>query len=173
MNTDSALEEDQDHCLLSHNPARFEVGAMRIWLLLLVGITVGVVGTLTLGPNMSDHDSGKSVEKKTATILSVKEPPFLSGDAKKGKRLFELNCIDCHGKSGRGSTKGPPLVMYDEDHHDDEAFARAVRNGVLQHHWQFGNMPAIPGITNAETRNIISYVREIQAFEPYNDGSPH
>lgn len=144
---------------------------MRLWLLVLVGIAVGVVGTLTLALNTSDHNSGKSVEKKTATILNVREPAFLSDDAKKGKRLFELNCIDCHGKSGRGSTKGPPLVMYNEDHHDDETFVRAVRNGVLQHHWQFGNMPAIPGITDAETRSIISYVREIQAFEPYHDGS--
>ena len=38
----------------------------------------------------------------------------------------------------------------------------AAKNGVRQHHWPFGNMPPVEGITDSEISNIIAYVRTVQ-----------
>ena len=60
------------------------------------------------------------------------------------------------------SVKVPPLIMYGEAHHPDGRFYDAVKKGVKQHHWTFGDMPPIPGISKDEIEFIIRYVREIQ-----------
>jgi hypothetical protein len=46
--------------------------------------------------------------------------------------------------------------------HGDGAFLVAATNGVRQHHWSFGNMPPVEGITQAEVKSIVTYVREVQ-----------
>ena len=58
----------------------------------------------------------------------------------------------------------PPLIhkIYEPSHHADEAFQRAAANGVLAHHWSFGDMPAQPQVTRADMASIIAYVREVQ-----------
>jgi hypothetical protein len=59
---------------------------------------------------------------------------------------------------------GPPLVhkIYEPSHHADFAFQKAVQSGVRSHHWGFGNMPPVEGITAAEIAMIITYVRTLQ-----------
>ena len=59
----------------------------------------------------------------------------------------------------------PPLVhkIYEPSHHGDEAFYRAVSNGVRSHHWDFGNMPPIEGLTRADVGTIVAYVRALQS----------
>lgn len=91
---------------------------------------------------------------------TVAEPPA----AREGATLFAENCAVCHGPDALGSDKGPPLVheTYEPSHHDDESFFRAVRQGVSAHHWSFGDMPAVPGVTEGETEKIIAYVRDLQ-----------
>ena len=81
-----------------------------------------------------------------------------------GAALFERNCARCHGRSAAGGPGGPPLVhrIYEPGHHADAAFHLAVRQGVRAHHWRFGNMPPIPGVTEAEVNQIIAYVRALQ-----------
>ena len=58
----------------------------------------------------------------------------------------------------------PPLIhkIYEPSHHGDESFQRAVAVGVRAHHWKFGNMPAIEGLTRGDVKAIIAYVRELQ-----------
>ena len=90
--------------------------------------------------------------------------PVLSAIAQKGEAAYAKNCAACHGKNAGGSDQGPPLVYdtYNPGHHADGAFYQAVRSGVRQHHWKFGNMPAQPNVSKAETRLIVTYVRELQ-----------
>ena len=52
--------------------------------------------------------------------------------------------------------------IYEPNHHGDESFQLAVAMGVRAHHWKFGNMPAIEGLTRADVKPIIAYVRELQ-----------
>ncbi len=90
--------------------------------------------------------------------------PQLSAAAEAGKRAFDGNCARCHGADAAGTGNGPPLVhdYYHPGHHADGAFHLAVSRGVRQHHWNFGNMPAQPHVTEQQTRTIIRYVRELQ-----------
>lgn len=88
----------------------------------------------------------------------------VAADAARGAELWTNNCAVCHGPDGLGTTVGPPLVheIYEPGHHSDEAFQVAVAQGVQPHHWQFGPMPAIPGLDRADVADITAYVRDLQ-----------
>ncbi|MDD9908674.1 MAG: cytochrome c [Ahrensia sp.] len=97
-------------------------------------------------------------------LADVATPP-LTTDLKQGERAFETNCASCHGVNAAGKNDlAPPLVhnVYKPSHHSDMAFVLAVKQGVRQHHWQFGNMPPQPGVTDEQVRSIIAYVRALQ-----------
>ena len=49
-----------------------------------------------------------------------------------------------------------------EGAYPDAAFLLAVRNGVRPHHWRFGPMPPIDGITDDDVDDIVAYVRGLQ-----------
>ncbi len=85
-------------------------------------------------------------------------------DKNAGEKLFTTNCTRCHGEKATGSRQGPPLVdsVYRPAHHADIAFHWAVRDGVRQHHWKYGDMPSIPQVSPEEAGHIIAYVRDLQ-----------
>jgi mono/diheme cytochrome c family protein len=87
-----------------------------------------------------------------------------AADTERGAELWTTNCAVCHGPAGEGTTIGPPLVheIYEPGHHSDESFQVAVAEGVPQHHWEFGPMPALPGLDRADVADITAYVRELQ-----------
>jgi mono/diheme cytochrome c family protein len=87
------------------------------------------------------------------------------GDTSAGKVTFERSCAMCHGMGAVGTDKGPPFVdkVYEPSHHGDGAFLFAVRQGVSEHHWNFGDMPAIPDVSDEEVTDIVAYVRGLQA----------
>lgn len=99
-----------------------------------------------------------------ATVVEVKVPERLSRIARAGKQVFDKNCASCHGMNAAGSDKGPPLVhdIYNPGHHADQAFYRAAKTGVPQHHWRFGNMPPQPQMDRLSMQAVIQYVRELQ-----------
>lgn len=100
-----------------------------------------------------------------APIVEVSLPAELSENAQMGERAFDAVCAECHGDNAAGRNgMGPPLVheIYEPGHHSDMAFVLAASNGVRAHHWRFGNMPPVEGITQAEIRYIAAYVRELQ-----------
>jgi cytochrome c len=85
-------------------------------------------------------------------------------DPERGEQLFAMNCAVCHGPAATGSMQGPPLVheIYEPGHHPDELFARAVLEGVAPHHWDFGAMPRIGGLSEGDVEDITAYVRDLQ-----------
>lgn len=100
----------------------------------------------------------------TAPTVENLRIPELTRTAESGKRAFDANCAGCHGVDGAGSDKGPPLIhpIYNPGHHSDLAFYRAAKDGVPRHHWNFGDMPAQPQVTQKQTEAIIAYIREVQ-----------
>lgn len=100
-------------------------------------------------------------EKRRAPYLP---PENFVGKAKKGKQLFELNCVKCHGSDMKGTEQGPPLMhpYYRPDHHGDITIYLAVYQGVVQHHWQFGNMPAMKHLSAEEAGHLLVYIRAEQ-----------
>lgn len=98
-------------------------------------------------------------------IATVKVPASFSEQEQIGLRAYDAVCAACHGVNAHGK-KGiaPPLVhkIYEPNHHGDMAFVIAAQNGVRAHHWKFGNMPAVKGVTQADVLNIVAYVRALQ-----------
>lgn len=92
------------------------------------------------------------------------DPGPLPAELAEGERLYDDNCARCHGALAAGSEAGPPLVhaFYEPNHHADIAFQRAVKFGVAAHHWRFGNMPPVPGLSLAEVKQATAYVRWLQ-----------
>ena len=81
-----------------------------------------------------------------------------------GKLLFGKHCAACHGFNLKGTEKGPPFIhrVYHPGHHADGAFFLAAKNGARQHHWKFGNMKPVPGVTDEIIASIVKYVRYVQ-----------
>jgi mono/diheme cytochrome c family protein len=91
-------------------------------------------------------------------------PAALSAEGTEGQAVFEANCMACHGPNAAGTKLGPPLIhdIYNPGHHSDKAFYLAAALGVRAHHWNYGDMPAQPQVSEAEVGLIIRYIRELQ-----------
>lgn len=111
-------------------------------------IGAAVVATVLLAGACGDRDAGGGDGEAVA----------------RGEALFASNCVACHGEQGTGTTAGPPLVheIYEPGHHPDASFQRAVAEGVAPHHWDFGPMPAVPGLDEDQVADITAYVRALQ-----------
>ena len=96
----------------------------------------------------------------------------LSETARAGEKLFNSKCATCHGVGGVGTEQGPPLVhkIYAPGHHPDFSFRNAAFEGVRAHHWDFGDMPPVPGVTADDVDKIICYVRETQRASGIYEG---
>ncbi len=105
-----------------------------------------------------------SGERKAQTANAGITLPELNATAAEGAALFARFCAECHGDKAGGSDKGPPLVhnYYRPDHHPDQAFLVATLYGARQHHWQFGNMQPVEGISEDQVVSIIAFVRAVQ-----------
>jgi hypothetical protein len=53
-------------------------------------------------------------------------------------------------------------IIYEPNHHADAAFILAARNGVRAHHWRFGDMAPVPGVTDEMVLEIVGYIRWLQ-----------
>lgn len=87
-----------------------------------------------------------------------------AGSSGAGAELYQSNCASCHGADLGGTSKGPShlSIVYEPNHHGDEAFRSAIVNGAAQHHWNFGDMAPIPGLDDEAIDDIIAYVRAEQ-----------
>jgi mono/diheme cytochrome c family protein len=102
---------------------------------------------------------------KTEFDIPVQDPTLVA----EGEDLYRAACAACHGSDLRGTAVGPPhlSVIYNPEHHGDGAFALAVVNGVKSHHYGFGDMPAIPTVTEENFARILAYIRETQRTEGF------
>lgn len=97
------------------------------------------------------------------------DPDFVA-NVDKGNILFHNNCSQCHGLEGGGTNQGPPLVhkTYRPGHHADLTFHWAVKDGVRQHHWKFGDMPPQPNVSPEDAGHIVAYIRKLQRNKGIN-----
>lgn len=125
-----------------------------------LAVIFGLASALWLSVNNSADDI---IIKNVPTNVLL--PDTLSQNAQIGKLAFEAKCTSCHGTNAAGRDGvAPPLVhiIYESNHHGDESFQRAVAMGVQAHHWSYGNMPAVEGLTRGDVMMIIKYIRELQ-----------
>lgn len=127
------------------------------WLLAALALFLFAACGGEAAPQYQDASSDTNIPAAVAV-------PALSEKARAGESAFNANCALCHGPNASGTGLGPPLVhkIYEPGHHQDFSFRNAVQNGVVSHHWQFGNMPPAPGVSEQDVEQIICYVRELQ-----------
>lgn len=92
--------------------------------------------------------------------------------AGRGAAIYERACASCHGGDLRGTEQGPSHLsqVYAPDHHPDAAFRAAITQGSRAHHWNFGDMPPVGGLSDDEIDLVIGFIRaqqEIEGLEPY------
>jgi len=99
-----------------------------------------------------------------AVLADSHELPPVPFEFGLGHSNFNQHCAACHGKALEGSDNGPPLMhgYYNPSHHSDTAFYRAMIRGVPQHHWNFGDMPPVPGIKTNEAEAVVRFIRWAQ-----------
>lgn len=106
-----------------------------------------------------------------ACAESTSPPVAASGPQfERGAEVYAETCASCHGTDLQGTNKGPShlSIVYEPNHHNDDSFRSAIANGSPQHHWPFGDMPAIEGLSADDVDAVIVYVRaeqERQGFE--------
>jgi mono/diheme cytochrome c family protein len=102
--------------------------------------------------------------QSSGPLVAVTVPELTALEAE-GEQLFSKSCAVCHGQNavGRGDI-APSLVQqtYRPIQHADAAFVFAVRDGVRAHHWKFGNMPKVAGVTEEDIGKITAYIRALQ-----------
>jgi mono/diheme cytochrome c family protein len=93
----------------------------------------------------------------------VKQPEMTPG-LNLGKLSYDAKCAQCHGVNAAGTDKGPTFLhrVYHPGHHGDGAFFLAPKRGVRAHHWPFGDMPPVEGVSDAQLEKILLYVRALQ-----------
>ena len=130
--------------------------SLKLRVLLIVLALGGVAGYLVF-------DGGTADEGRP--IVSVNVPATLSAQALLGQKTYAANCASCHGRNAAGQDGvAPPLVhiIYEPGHHGDESFQRAVAQGVRAHHWPFGDMSPVDGLTREDVADVVAYIRELQ-----------
>lgn len=141
----------------------------------LIAITIAAVlavGFWLTGPSGRDVEPKADSSSRTGmAMVDVKLPETLSAKAEIGKMAYDAKCAVCHGANAVGQDGvAPPLVhkIYEPSHHGDAAFLIAAKNGVRAHHWRFGNMPPVEGVTDGDVKMIVTYVRELQRANGIN-----
>ncbi len=144
---------------------------LKTIIVLSVVAIIGIAGVfVTTFSDQADITTFET-EQKSLAMVTVSVPSELTPQALIGKTGFDLKCAVCHGRNAEGQNGiAPPLIhkIYEPSHHGDEAFQRAVKIGVRAHHWRFGNMAPIEGLTRADVGAIIAYVRELQRANGIN-----
>lgn len=125
-------------------------------------IIIGLCCLFFFGCSENGSNAQSSHTSSPAILVSADIP--VPSELTDGETKFNTFCSRCHGVQGKGTDNGPPLVhkIYEPNHHADMAFQRAAAKGVRAHHWKFGNMPKIEGVTPEEVTQIIGYIRWLQ-----------
>ena len=105
-------------------------------------------------------ESGAEAGIDTARLKGLATP----AQHRAGEAAFSARCALCHGEKALGTAQGPPLVhiYYEPSHHGDASFQVAALRGVRQHHWSFGDMPPVEGVTAEQVTRVTEYVRWLQ-----------
>lgn len=149
-------------------------GLLSIGLVLVVGVAVVWwkqpsseidLKTPTVNAQMHGADDAAPARPEDQVVV-----PKLSSAAEMGKLVFDDNCSACHGENAAGTENGPPFIhtLYRPAHHSDFAFQRAAQGGVQAHHWKFGNMAPVDGVTEKQIEWVVQYVRELQRANGVN-----
>jgi len=125
---------------------------------------IGFVALIAIALYVFSNQKSPPPSGSGAPLVAVTLPTLSTAEVQ-GKLKYDQSCASCHGENAAGQDGvAPPLVhrIYEPNHHGDRAFFQAALSGVRAHHWPFGDMPPVAGITQDDVAEIINYVRALQ-----------
>ena len=136
-------------------------------LVIALALAIAVVAVVLLVNTGGDDapETAVDVAGNAETEMVAVTVPLLEGQAAEGRIAYVKSCAGCHGPNAGGlEGLAPPLVhkIYEPSHHGDQAFYLAALQGVRAHHWDFGDMPPVEGVTEAEIVQIVAFIRTLQ-----------
>ncbi len=128
------------------------------------GIVLVIVIVMAGCQKEPSYSSSPPAASTSPPSLSAAPAAGTPAELAKGEALFNSHCAACHGQKAMGTKHGPPFIdrIYEPNHHADATFQLAARNGVRAHHWLYGNMPPVEGVTESDVNEIIGYIRWLQ-----------
>jgi len=144
---------------------------MKSIIIIAAILVAGGVGYAMWPSASQTATSDATISLEGGVLADVLLPESLSQNAQIGQIAFDAKCAACHGANAAGQDGvAPPLVhiIYEPSHHGDEAFQLAASMGVRGHHWPFGDMPPVEGVTRGDVTMIIAYIRELQRANGIN-----
>jgi cytochrome c6 len=122
----------------------------------------------SVDPKKCDGSEIAAFDAVKIFILSIAALLAVSGFAQPSKgrngtgaRIFQEQCIGCHGADGRGQTeagrkfKAADLTSDAVQQQSDSQLSKVVQNGK-------GKMPTFEGrLSNDEIRTVVGYIREL------------
>jgi len=144
---------------------RYKGNRMKRLVFAMALLAAAVGAFVLIQPDTDRSETELTNQLQGDAMVAVVIPATFSEQEQIGKRAFETACADCHGANAQGRQGiAPPLVhkIYEPGHHGDGAFILAAQNGVRAHHWRFGDMPPVRGVTKVEVMNIVAYIRALQ-----------
>jgi len=137
---------------------------MKFRIVLAVAL-IAVAAIAYYNLRMPNHDTMPMTAAASGAPMVEVKLPVLTGNEILGETAFNAKCASCHGTNAAGKEgDGPPLIhkIYEPSHHGDFAIQRAIENGASGHHWPFGKMDPVEGLTQGDIKNIIEYIRALQ-----------
>ncbi len=140
---------------------------MKRSLIFFALVVIAAAAWYAMQPTYSEinFQNDQDMSLPAGALAAVNLPGSFSEQEQLGGRAYDADCASCHGVNGQGQDDvAPPLVhkIYEPSHHGDMAFVLAAQNGVRAHHWNFGNMPAVEGVTRSDVLAITAYIRALQ-----------
>lgn len=119
----------------------------------VLGLAAGL-GVLGVTFGLSPLVQSKTVDREQqVTPVSLTATVALSGEANRGRELFDHNCAPCHGDDARGD-EGPSLHNLIKS---DARISAIVKGGIK------GEMPAFAKkFKDADVQALISYLRTLK-----------
>ena len=134
---------------------------MRIVMVVGVIAIAGIFSYWMLPLGDQDPQKVSTVTIPYGALSVVLLPEALSQKFQIGKQTFETSCVWCHGKNVEGVGGVAPLLVhaiYEPVHHWDKSFQRVAAVGVPAHHWPFGHVPAVEGVTRGDIKMVTAYI---------------
>lgn len=107
-------------------------------------------------------------QQNPGTFPAMQRPPADPEVVERGRAIFGVNCVACHGADARGGQLNGPnllrsqLVLADKD---GELIAPVIRNGRLER-----GMPALP-LKDEDVKAIVEFIHSLTAASP-GQGAP-
>jgi mono/diheme cytochrome c family protein len=116
-----------------------------------------IFGAALICVMVAGERNGSLVQQAPRKFAQLRNP--YDGDRaaiEAGRKLFQRECVECHGKDARGVGKAPPLVIPDVYRAAPGALFWVLRNGSLKR-----GMPSYAHLPEQQRWQIVSFLKSL------------